>query len=67
MKKALNKKEAILYHKVDGSRIKGANKNMTNNTLTLWGDCSGLWGDLNKCEITHEERKQGVDLKDLIL
>jgi len=33
----------------------------------LSGNCSGLYGDLDACEITATEREAGVDIRDLIM
>ena len=33
----------------------------------LRGDCSGLRGDLDLCELTEEDRKNGVDIFSLII
>jgi hypothetical protein len=30
------------------------------------GDLSGVRGDLSKCDISAEDRKKGIDIKDLI-
>jgi hypothetical protein len=32
----------------------------------LWGNASGLRGDVDECKITDEERENGVDIKELI-
>ena len=32
----------------------------------LIGDVSGLIGDVDDCSITDEERKNGIDVKDLV-
>lgn len=41
------------------------------NILTGWhsglrGDCTGLRGDLDACEITATDRDAGIDITDLI-
>ena len=32
----------------------------------LKGDCSGLRGNLDECELTEEDRQRGVDIRDLV-
>ena len=32
----------------------------------LYGDCSGLYGDFDDCEITAEDRANGVDIALLV-
>lgn len=32
----------------------------------LSGNCSNLSGDLDDCELTEEERKKGINIKDLV-
>ncbi|MFW6246881.1 MAG: hypothetical protein ACOC22_01755, partial [bacterium] len=36
------------------------------NCTGLRGNCSDLRGDIDSCEISEEERKKGIDIKDLI-
>ena len=64
---------AALYYVVNGARVEGANERLTGDCSGLSGDCSGLRGDctglrgdLNACELSEEERKQGVHIADLI-
>ena len=59
MKKLLKKIENELFYFENGNKILGANKN-------LRGDCSGLRGDLDLCEISKKERKNGINIIDLI-
>ena len=60
MKKCLVKikVEGIFYYK-DGEKIFGC-------LSGLWGNVSGLRGDVDDCKITDEERENGVDIKELI-
>ena len=61
MKKALTRKEpAPLYYYKNGKRIDGRNPDMT-------GDCTGLRGDLDDCEIIDQDREKGIDIKDLMI
>jgi len=32
----------------------------------IFGDCTGINGDFDDCEITLEERKKGVDIRELV-
>ena len=73
MKKALQKIQNELYHYFNGKKSLGQNKNMSGDCSGLRGNCTGLrgectdlYGDLRECEITDEERKKGIDIKDLI-
>ena len=59
MLKNLVKIEFKIYHIVNGVRIDGAHNN-------IWGDVSGIEGNVASCEITEEERKRGIDIKELI-
>ena len=36
------------------------------NLSDLRGDLSGLWGNLDECEISDEERKAGIDIEKLV-
>ena len=40
---------------------------LTGNVSGLTGDVSGLMGNADDCEILNEERKAGIDIKDLML
>ena len=59
MKKMLTKTDAGLWHYVDGARVEGKNPDME-------GNCSDLWGDLDSCEITEEDRSKGLNIAELI-
>jgi len=39
---------------------------LTGDISGLTGDISDLWGNLDNCEITDEERKNGIKITDLI-
>ena len=32
----------------------------------IWGDVSGLRGDLDECEISEDDRKAGIDISSLV-
>ena len=36
------------------------------NVSGIYGDVSGISGNLDDCEITEEERKEGININDLI-
>jgi len=68
MKKALKRAyNSGVFHSVDGKRIAGVPESISGNISSgLSGDISGLSGDFDDCEITEEERKNGVKINDLI-
>ena len=75
MKKALKRAyNSGVFHSVDGKRIAGVPESISGNISSdlygdisgLYGDISGLSGDFDDCEITEEERKNGVKINDLI-
>ena len=41
-------------------------ENLTGDTSRLYGDCSGLSGNIDNCELTVEERAKWVKIEDLI-
>lgn len=67
MKKALQNKQNELYHFVGGKKVTGQNNNMSGDCSGLRGNCSDLYGNIGDCKITEEERKKGVNIKDLIV
>lgn len=66
MKPLRTKEYTALYHYVDGVRVAGPNPAMYGDCTSLRGNCSGLSGDLDGCEITDAEREAGVRLADLV-
>ena len=73
MKKNLTIEKNELWHIVEEKKILGMNKLMIGNCSGLRGDCSGLKGNctglrgnLDLCEITDSDRKEGVEITDLI-
>ena len=50
----------------DCSRLSGDCSELYGDCSGLYGDCSWLSGDLDQCEITEQERKNGVSLSDLV-
>ena len=51
----------------DVSWIRGDVSGLTGNVSGLTGNVSGLTGDVDDCEISEEERKNGIDIEDLIV
>ena len=60
IKKLQKRVRKELHHFENQSEILGPNSKMS-------GDCSGLSGNLNDCEITEGERKTGVLITDLVM
>jgi len=50
----------------DCSELRGDCSELRGDCSELRGDCSGLRGNLDECEITAEDRAEGVDLKNLV-
>ncbi len=51
----------------DCSGLFGNCSGLSGDCSGLFGNCSRLSGDLDDCEITSEERKEGVNLRNLII
>ena len=80
MKKKLKKHENKLYHYMNTELIEGKNPEMrgdcsylrgncsglSGDCSNLSGDCSGLSGDFDDCKLSEEERKNGININDLI-
>jgi hypothetical protein len=39
---------------------------LISNCSGLSGDCTGLYGDIDSCDISEEERKKGINILDLV-
>ncbi len=59
MKKKLSRIEKSLYHFKNEKKVIGKTDGMS-------GDCSGLSGNLDSCELTKQDRKKGLALSDLV-
>ena len=46
--------------------ILGDVSGITGNVTGIFGEASGISGDIDGCKITYDERKAGVEIKDLI-
>ena len=80
MKKTLTKIKNEVYYYEGDKKIMGAHSDITGDISSITGsvsgirgdissirgDVSGLRGDVDDCEITEEDRKKGIDIKDLI-
>ena len=73
MKNMLTMKQDCLYHYVEGTRVEGPNSRMLGDTSGLCGNCTGVFGEctnitgnLDTCDITEEDRKDGVFITDLV-
>ena len=71
MERKLIKNKNILTGDVSGltgdvSGLTGNVSGLTGDVSGLRGNVSGLTGNVDDCEITKEEREQGIDIKDLI-
>ena len=72
MKCRLKKSQGLYYYR-DGRKIRGIANYLYGDVSGLSGDVSGLYGiatnmsgNIDDCELTDEERKNGVDINDLI-
>ena len=59
MKQNLTKIDNNVYYFKDGLRVSGVHDRIS-------GNVSGISGNLDDCEITAEERKEGININDLI-
>ena len=66
MKKNLKIQSSTIYHFVDGNKVDGPNPRLMGDCSGLMGNCSGIIGDIDSCEPTKEDRKRGVDIRDLV-
>ena len=64
---------ACYYYYEEGKKIEsvppGIRGNLTDisgDLSGIFGDITGIFGDLTDCELTEEDRKKGVNIKDLI-
>lgn len=48
-------------------RISTNSRGLVGDWSRLRGDCSGLSRDLDAYELTEEDRKKGVDIRDLVI
>ena len=75
MLKKLKKIEMKLYwiddkgdkHEGCPSGLSGDVSGLRGNVSGISGNVTGLRGDVDDCSITDEERKNGIDVKDLVV
>jgi len=48
------------------SRLRGDISELWGNISGLWGDCTDIYGKIDECELTEEEREKTVDIQELI-
>ena len=46
--------------------VRVGTRKLTGQHPDLWGDCSGLRGNLDSCGLTDEDRVLGVDIRVLV-
>ena len=73
MKKALTRKNLEKFYFVDGKKIQGTPERVRGDLSGVWGDLSGVRGDLfgvrgdiDDCELTDEDRKNGINIENLV-
>ena len=73
MKRLLIKTENKIYYIKDGVRIEGKHDglygdvtNISGDVTNISGNVTGLSGNIDDCAITKEDRKKGIDIKELI-
>jgi len=73
MKKALKRTANKCWHFVDGIKVDGAPlglkgdvTGLSGNVTGLSGNVTGLRGDVDECDLSDEEREEGVDITTLI-
>ena len=59
MLRKLSKSNATTWYYKDGARVPG-------HPPGVFGDLTGVRGDLDDCEITQEDRKAGIHISELI-
>ena len=66
MKKVLIMVKTKLYHVKNGITVVGAHADIRGDVSDIWGDVSDIQGDIDAAEIADEERKNGIDIIDLV-
>ena len=51
----------------DCTGLRGYCTGLWGDCTGLWGDCSGLSGDLEEAEMLGKDRKNGIDINDLLI
>jgi len=80
MKKMLKCAKNEVYHRVNGKRVEGVHGALRGDVSDIYGDVFGIYGDvtglkgdvtgltgnIDGCELTEDDRKQGIDITELI-
>lgn len=66
MKKALKRADKNIFHYKDGRFVEGAPEGVTGDLTDISGDLTDITGNIDDCEITDEDRKHGVTVKELL-
>lgn len=73
MKRMLKIVEYKIWHYANGEKINGPHDRVRGDLSGVRGEISGVrgeisnvWGDLDDCEISDEDRKNGIDIKNLV-
>ena len=80
MKRLLKRNVSEIYYYNGSKKIIGIHSNITGNASGIRGDVSdirgdvsgirgdvnGITGNIDMCEITEEERKEGIKIEDLL-
>jgi len=75
MKKLLHQiKREVYYYGEKGNKKNGIHNKIygnvseiSGNVSGIYGNVNGIFGDINLCELTEEERKEGVKIEDLVM
>ena len=59
-------RECDVSHSLLAILQKNMLKKLKKEKKQYWGDLTGVRGDLDECQITGEDRKNGIDIEDLI-
>jgi len=61
---AIRGKVSDIYGNVSG--LIGDVTGLTGDVTSIMGDVTGLEGDIDDCELTEDDRKQGINITELI-
>jgi hypothetical protein len=60
------RREARVWHYVDGKRVEGCHSRIVGNVTGITGDVTGISGDVDACGLTPEDRARGVNIYELV-
>lgn len=66
MLRSLTKNENTIWHVVDRKKVDGCHAGIIGNVSSISGNVSGIRGDLDDCEITDQEREDGININRLV-